>query len=144
MRMEDENTPRPAPKPAGPGWSPLVIDSPYAMALGALWAAPDPARLWVQPDERLSNIAGVVHGGALATLADVALFVIAGHGTLRTDAVTLTLDLAYVAPARLGTALVASGEIVREGRSIVFVGGRIEADGACVLTFSGTLKTVRR
>ena len=126
--------------PDGPGWSRLTIDSAYAQALGPLWVASDPPRIWLLPGAGLANIAGVVHGGALATLADIALFVAAGGGRLETRAVTVTLDCAYLAPATLGTPLVASGEVIRAGRSLVFARGLIASGDTSVLSFSGTLK----
>ena len=133
----------PDDRPDGPEWSPLEIDSPYARALGPLYAAGDPPGLWLMPDERLANIAGVVHGGALATMADIALFVAAGGGRLEERAVTVTLDCAYLAPARLGVPLIATAEVTGGGRSILFASGRIASGGKAVLTFSGTLKRLR-
>ena len=127
-------------RPEGAEWSRLTIDSAYAQALGALWVADHPPRLWLMPEERLANIAGVVHGGALATLADIALFVAAGGGRLETRAVTVTLDCAYLAPARLGAPLVAKAEVVGAGRSLVFARGLVATGDTPVLSFSGTLK----
>ena len=141
MRVDDPSNPdQPGDAPEGPEWSPLAIDSPYARALGPLFVAAAPPRLWLMPGAGLTNLAGFVHGGALATLADLALFVAVGSGRLEARAVTITLDCAYLAPARPGTALLATAEVTGGGRSIVFAGGRIEAAGAPVLTFSGTLR----
>ena len=144
------DVPPPARQPARmtmpnvpPGFEPLSIASPYARALGPLHVDREGARLGLATTDTLANIAGVVHGGALATLADVALFIIGGKGELMTDAVTLTLNASFVAPARLGRFLVASGRIVREGRSVLFVDGEVTDEGETVLTFSGTLKRVR-
>ena len=122
------------------GFAPFTLDSAYVRALGPLYADEAEARLGLVSTDVLANIGGVVHGGALATFADVALFVIAGEGRVRRDCVTLTLNTSFVAPAPLDRFLIASGRIVREGRSIVFVDGQV-ADGDVVcLTFSGTLK----
>ena len=127
-------------EPDGEGWSPLVIDSAYAQALGALFVAHDPPRLWLEPTAGLANIAGVVHGGALATLADIALFVAAGQGRLERRAVTVTLQCSYLSAATLDAPLLAIGEVTRAGRSLVFAEGRITQGGRPVLSFSGTLK----
>ena len=126
-----------------PGFVPFTLDSAYVTALGPLYVD-DQARLGLVTTDALANIGGVVHGGALATLADVALFVIAGQGTVRRDAVTLTLNTAFVAPAPLGRFIVASGRIVHAGRSVVFVDGEVTDGERVCLTFSGTLKVMPR
>ena len=133
---------------AGPpeGYAPFAIASPYVRALGPTFVATDPVRLALWTTPSAANIAGMTHGGALATLADVGLFVIAGRGALLLDAVTLTLSLSYVAPAPIGRLVVCSGHVVREGRSVLFVDGRITdgEDGDVLMTFASTLKRVRR
>ena len=123
-----------------PGFAPFTLDSAYVTAMGPLYVDEAGARLGLVTTDALSNIGGVVHGGALATLADVALFVIAGGGRVDRSAVTLTLNTTFVAPAPLGRFLVASGRVVRGGRSIVFVDGEVTDGEAVCLTFSGTLK----
>ena len=123
-----------------PSFAPFVLDSAYVTAMGPLYVDAAGAQLGLVTTDALSNIGGVVHGGALATLADVALFVIAGGGRVDRHAVTLTLNTTFVAPAPLGRFLVASGRVVRGGRSIVFVDGEVTDGDAVCLTFSGTLK----
>ena len=142
------------PVPPGsvpPGFAPFALDSAYVRALGPLYTDGD-GRLGLVTTDALANIGGVVHGGALATLADVALFVIAAHdpaqgtefqGGVRRDCVTLTLSSSFIAPAPLGRFLIASGRVVRAGRSVVFVDGEVTEGDAVCLTFSGTLKTLR-
>lgn len=122
------------------GFAPFVIDSRFVNGLGPLWVAQDPVRLGLVPDERHANIAGLVHGGMLATLADVALFAVATGGKVMQAGVTVTLSTSFVAPAHLGRFLHAEGRVVRGGRSIVFVDGDVVQAGEVVATFSGTVR----
>lgn len=130
--------------PVPPGFEPFGLPSRFVERLGPLYVDRRHARLGLVTTDRLANIGGVVHGGALATLADVALFVIAGHGKVTRDMVTLTLASSYLAPAPLGAFVVAEGRVARAGRSVVFVDGQVVGeDAAPLLTFSGTIKRVR-
>ena len=85
---------------------------------------------------------GAIHGGALMTFADFALFRIAAGMTRSLHGVTMTFNAEFLAPALPDRLLTARGDVLREGRSIVFVRGTIAQDGADVLAFSGAIKRV--
>lgn len=140
IRHPDPMTNRPIIPDA---FAPMAIASAYATSLGPLYVDHEQARLGLVSTDALANIAGVVHGGALVTLADIALFVIGARGGMIDDAVTLTLSTNFVSPARLDRFLVASGRIVREGRSILFIDGEITDEANVCMTFAGTLKRIR-
>lgn len=96
------------------------------------------------PEEKNRNGGGNVHGGALMTFADYALFVIAGGMTAAVHGVTLTMNCEFVGAAQPGQLLLARGEVVRAGGSMVFVRGLISEGDRPVLTFSATIKRLKR
>ena len=76
------------------------------------------------------NINGVVHGGVYATALDTAM-----GGAVVSDlaegesTATTSLYVEYLRPARAGQQLVARGEVLRRGRHLAFVEGKLD-DGA--------------
>lgn len=86
------------------------------------------------------NAGGVVHGGALMTFADFALFALAHSGDEDGYGVTVAFTSEFLSGALEGEYLEARGEVMGGGRSITFVRGVITADGRPVLNFSGTIK----
>lgn len=84
--------------------------------------ATDPARgLRFVVTAQCLNAGGVVHGGVLATVLDLAAYL----SVLRTigrgqQAVTHAVAASYIAAARLGETLVATGELMRRSRRLAF------------------------
>ena len=86
------------------------------------------------------NAGGVVHGGALMTFADFALFALAHSNEDDGDGVTVAFTSEFLAGALEGELIEARGEVMGGGRAITFVRGVITSDGRPVLNFSGTIK----
>lgn len=100
-----------------------------------------------RPEVKNCNAGGNVHGGSLMTFADYALFMIAGGMNNEIHGVTVTCNCEFVNAAVPGKLLIARGEVVRAGLSMVFARGIIyDADDAAtngkrpVLAFSGSIK----
>ena len=90
-----------------------------------------------RPDHR--NLQGLVHGGILATLVDIAmgLAVRSVVGPTRRH-VTIDLDVHYLRPARPGR-LEAIGTVVRVGTQVGFAEGSVtDATGRLLVRASGT------
>lgn len=96
------------------------------------------------PAAKNRNGGGNVHGGALMTFADYALFMTASGANASIHGVTLTMNCEFIGAAEPGRLLTARGEVVRQGFSIVFVRGVIDDQGRPVLTFSGTIKKLNK
>lgn len=92
------------------------------------------------PEAKNRNGGGNIHGGALMTFADYALFMIAGGMDASIHGVTVTMNCEFVGAAQAGRLLTARGEVVRAGGSLVFVRGMIDDAGRAILTFSATIK----
>jgi uncharacterized protein (TIGR00369 family) len=85
------------------------------------------------------NLQGLVHGGALATLVDIAmgLAVRSVVGPTRRH-VTIDLGVHYLRPARPGR-LEAAGTVVRVGTQVGFAEGSVmDASGRLLVRASGT------
>ena len=86
------------------------------------------------------NLGGMAHGGVHATLLDTAM-----GGTLISMmskeewSATAQLDISYLNAAHPGDRLVATAEVVRRGRNLAHIEGRlVTAEGELVATAKGT------
>lgn len=95
------------------------------------------------PEAKNCNAGGNVHGGAVMTFADYALFMIAGGMDASVHGVTVTCNVEFVGGAEPGKLLTARGEVIRAGFSMVFVRGIISDGDRPVTAFSGTIKKLR-
>lgn len=73
--------------------------------------------------DKQCNLYGTIHGGTLASVADVAMGV--ACVTLGKRVVTIDLNISYLKNAPVGSTLTATGEVVGDGRKIMRVEGRI-------------------
>jgi acyl-coenzyme A thioesterase PaaI-like protein len=126
-------------KPMPMGGSFVAINGPlYVFRQGAT------AKLGLRIEQRHCNPLGMSHGGMLATFADmlmpVVMYADPELAARRRYLPTVSLQLDFVAPARLGAWIEGEGEILKATRSLVFVHGLVRADGSVVLRCSGVYK----
>lgn len=91
-------------------------------------------------EPRHANMGGVIHGGALMTLADMSLWDICRRSVGDFMAVTVTLNAEFLNPGPIGEFIEASGQMTKGGKSLLFSQGLITAAGKPILSFSGSLK----
>ena len=73
------------------------------------------------------NINGVVHGGVYATVLDTAMGgAVVSLLTEGESTATTSLYVEFLRSARLGKELVARGEVLRRGRHLAFVEGKLD------------------
>lgn len=137
-----------APLAAGEwaGWSKWTGDEPFEDHVGPFYGRRDDDSRMIcgcVVEAKNMNGGGSVHGGALMTFADYSLFILAYDELRGLSAVTVSLTAEFLAGAPLGARLIARGEVLKSGRSLLFVRGLIEAGGAPVLNFSGVVKIIR-
>jgi uncharacterized protein (TIGR00369 family) len=134
------------PDPDHPGW--WTWDLPdverYNATLGKLLVREEGqgrARCRMFPGTRQANLGDVVHGGAILTFIDMAMF--AGGYAAGADlgpSVTLDLSAQFLSPARLAIPLDCSVELLRESKRLAVMRGLVEQDGERVAAWSGTLR----
>lgn len=123
----------------------FIPHSPFPADLGVRLDAIEPGRatLSLPWTERLATIGDIVHGGAIATLADCAVMAAAWSGAdARGDlrGVTVSLTLSYLDTARAED-LTAHGRVVRRGRSLCTCEVDVQgADGRLVAKGLATYK----
>ncbi len=110
--------------------------SPFVTKLGIVADVleDDGVRLRLPWDPSNTTMADMVHGGAIATLADLVVMAAAWCGAevpSNLRGVTVSMALEYLAPAR-ATDVIGVGRVLRRGRSLV----NCEAE---ILDSSGTL-----
>lgn len=100
-------------------------------------------RLGFRVEERHCNPMGICHGGMLATFADMLLPI----GTvLQVSELhdrflpTVSLQVDYVGPAKLGAWVEGEMQVLRRTRSMVFAQGLVRSDGEIALRCSGVFK----
>lgn len=102
------------------------------------------ARFELELETRHMNGDGVPHGGLYAVLLDTALGftgALAEAGAPRRPAVTLSLQVSFLAPPRGGKRLVVLGRKTGGGSRVYFAEGQVMEDGGAVLaTGSGVFR----
>ncbi len=127
------------------GWSTWGFGSdPFETVVGPFCfkqEQPGCVRAAFQPVRQHLNGAGAVHGGALMSFADFALFAIARDAIKDLPGVvTLTMNSEFIAAGGLQGWIEAEGEVLKETGSLVFVRGLLKQNGKTLFAFSGTLK----
>jgi uncharacterized protein (TIGR00369 family) len=138
------------PHPDHPGWWTWDIDGPerFNAVLGQLLVRKEGegrgiCRMF--PHAKHLNLGGVLHGGALMTFVDMALF--AGGamaGVTVAHAVTLDCSVQFLAPAGVGGPIDAEVELLRETKRLAFFRGRLLQNDALVAAFSATLRKMEQ
>ncbi len=108
-------------------------------SLEALWTRRDDSgyRYAVQLDERHANAQGMVHGGVLMSFADHALSLLVWEAADRAPCSTVHLDNHFLTAVHPPAFVELDGEILRQGRSLVFARGVLRVEGKAVMEASG-------
>ena len=123
----------------------FLPQSPFVVKLGIVAEVleADGVRLRLPWDPTNTTLGDMVHGGAIATLADLTVMAAAWCGTQAPESlrgVTVSMALDYLAPAR-STDLIGEGRVLRRGRSLVNCEADVRrADGELVAKAIATYK----
>ena len=93
-------------------------------------------------EERHTNNAGRLHGGALMTFADIGLGSGAADAFGHNQCVTAQLQIQFASGGKIGEFIICKPEIVRATRSLVFVRGLIKAGERIVGSADGIGKAL--
>jgi acyl-coenzyme A thioesterase PaaI-like protein len=125
------------------GWSCYPGGDPFEDLAGPFYfrTGPDGRPVCAFRAERKHmNGGGFLHGGCVMTFADFSLFVLAGEAIEGARTVTATFNGEFVGTAHEGDLVECTGELVKAGRSMVFLRGLITCAGEPVMSFSSVLK----
>jgi uncharacterized protein (TIGR00369 family) len=129
------------------GWRYWGDSDPYEAQSGPFYfqeLEDGSVRCAFRAERKHMNGGGFMHGGCMMTFADFALFAIAWRDLKDDRAVTVSLNGEFVGPAHVGDLVEAHGEVVKAGKSMLFVRGLISTGGSPMMTFSGVIKKVAR
>ena len=125
------------------GWSSYPGGDPFEDLAGPFYFKVDDgggAVCAFRAERKHLNGGGFLHGGCVMTFADFSLFVIARDVIDGSRTVTATFNGELVGTAHEGDLVECRGEVVKAGRSMVFVRGIISCEGEPVMSFSSVLK----
>ena len=109
-------------------------------SLEALWVKKDEAGGWryaVELNDGHSNAQGFIHGGVLMTFMDHGLSLVAWESAGRAPCATIQLDSHFVSSLRAPAFVELDAEIVRTSKKLVFMRGRLKAEGRTVMEATG-------
>ncbi len=92
--------------------------------------------------QKHANPNGVIHGGMLMTLADHTMGAMVWHSIGRRPCATISMEGQFLAGGKVGDWIEARAEFTRQGRSLVFVRGRLTVGERTLLTASGIWKVL--
>ena len=129
------------------GWSYYPGGDPFEDLAGALYFKTEDdgrAVCAFRAERKHLNGGGFLHGGLVMTFADFSLFVIARDAIVGSPCVTATFNCELVGTAFEGDLIECRGEVVKPGRSMVFVRGLITCRDEPIASFSSVLKKTKR
>ncbi|CAE6961879.1 unnamed protein product [Symbiodinium natans] len=135
------------PPPGFLQWGRSGVD-PYEEHVGPFYQNPDQQTMTMLVTPRMCNALGILHGGALMSFCDAALYVIAREHTYETTGrvfVTFSFSIDFLSRCRAGAQVLAGGEVVKVSadKDLILVHGWAKAgsDGGRLLaTFRGMLR----
>ncbi len=130
------------------GFKPLKVGGPYMQINGPLYGRliqSDGQRqvlIGFRVEPRHTNPTGVCHGGMLASMADMMVAICVPYQTNlpRHFFPTISLQMDFLAPARVGDWVQAETQILRTTRNLVFTQALLKVQDELVLRVSGIYK----
>jgi acyl-coenzyme A thioesterase 13 len=126
------------------GFEPLTIESPFLKLVGPFYYKREGETLivGVRVEKKHCNSMGLVHGGLLSTLGDLALgFDIASSGQRLRPTVTVSLSTDFLRSATLNDWLEARVDIQKVGKLLAFGNTYIYANGERIARSSAVFTT---
>jgi len=85
------------------------------------------------------NAAGVTHGGYIMSVLDSGMGT-AAHQVIDGVAVTITLDIKFIAGSKPGEEIIGFAKIKKQTRSLIFMQGELTSSGKTLATAEGIWK----
>jgi acyl-CoA thioesterase len=118
--------------------------SPFANLVGLSFPETDGPQCELKIEDKVLNVYGTVHGGAISTLADISMGY-ALFGYLREDErlATVEMKINYIAAVSSGV-LTAEAKLVNRSRNLAVLESRVECGGKLVAKAMGTFYISRK
>ena len=89
------------------------------------------------------NAAGIVHGGFISAVVDAGAGTTAHRVASDSPCVTISLELKFISPVKLGQELIGTTKIQKKTKSMVFLTCELKALDKIVATASGVWKILK-
>jgi len=89
------------------------------------------------------NAAGIAHGGFIAALIDAGAGTAAHRYTDQNPCVTISLEIKFISPVKLGQELIGKTKIQKKTKSMVFLTCELNVENKIVATASGVWKILK-
>ena len=127
------------------GFAVLAVGGPFIQNNGPLYVRRGgvSVQFGFRVEQRHVNTMGNLHGGMMATFCDMLLPLSVHHKTTEVQGrflPTISLQVDYLAPVRLGMWVQGEAGPLRITRSLVFAQGLVTADGEPAARVSGVFK----
>ena len=90
------------------------------------------------------NAAGIAHGGFISAVVDAGAGTAAHRAADNNPCVTISLELKFISPVKLGQELIGNTKIQKKTKSMVFLTCELTAEDKIVATASGVWKILRK
>ena len=95
-------------------------------------------------NENHLNAAGITHGGFIATLIDAGAGTAAHRSTNGSPCVTISLEIKFISPVKLGQELIGKTKIQKKTKSMVFLTCELSVEDKITATASGVWKILNK
>jgi len=89
------------------------------------------------------NAAGITHGGFIAAVVDAGAGTAAHRTAGKEPCVTISLELKFISPVKLGQELIGTTKIQKKTKSMVFLTCELKTSDKIVATASGVWKILK-
>ncbi|MBP7334967.1 PaaI family thioesterase [Niveispirillum sp.] len=127
------------------GWQPEEW-ADYAGLVGPFWRRREGESVayGILCETKHRNEQGTIHGGMIATLADHGIGLIVWDSVDRRPCATIQMNMQFIGACRVGDFIVARGEILRAGRSVIYARGMLTVGDRSVAGVDGVWKLLEK
>ena len=93
--------------------------------------------------EKHLNAAGITHGGFISSVVDAGAGTAAHKAANDNPCVTISLELKFISPVKLGQELIGTTKIQKKTKSMIFLTCELKASDKIVATASGVWKILK-
>ena len=129
-----------------PGYTQTELLDPFEIHIGPVFERRENGvrSILLIADERHVNMRGIVHGGLLMTLADLAIGQAVWDATDHATVVTVGMQSQFLKPAHVGDRIEVTPQIMRRTKSLVFARGDFMVGGEVVYTATSLWKVLEK
>ena len=90
------------------------------------------------------NAAGITHGGYLSALVDAGSGTAAHRSAENAPCVTISLDLKFIGPSKIGDEIIGNVKILKKTKSLVFLFCELKCEDKIITSATGVWKILKK